>query len=173
MSVPPQDPHQPHQPQDPHQNPQPYPQQGQQGPGPQGGQGQGQQGPGPQGGQWQGGQWQGGHAAPGGPPPGAQQSALDAKNFFSALFDWRFHTFITPKIVSIVYLVGMVLIAFAWLSALVSGFRLDPLLGVAVLIIGPIGAVVYLAFWRMTLEFYFAVVRMSDDIHRSSGAPGR
>ena len=98
---------------------------------------------------------------------------MDAKGFFTALFDWRFHTLITPKIVSIVYLVGMILIGLGWLGALISGFTMDPLVGLVALIIGPVVALVYLAFWRMTLELYFAIVRMSDDIHRGSGAPRR
>lgn len=107
------------------------------------------------------------------PPQGSSADTLDAKGFFTALFDWRFHTFITPKIVSIVYLVGMILIGISWLGFLITAFTAEPLLGLMVLIIGPIVALVYLAFWRMTLEFYFAIVRMSDDIHRSSGAPRR
>lgn len=102
-----------------------------------------------------------------------QPSGDHAKGFFSALFDYRFHTLITPKIVSIVYLVGMILIGVAWLGTLISAFTIEPVMGLLVLLIGPIVAVVYLAFWRMTLEFYFAIVRMSDDIHRSSGAPRR
>lgn len=104
-------------------------------------------------------------------PSGSGGEALDAKGFFAALFDWRFHTLITPKIVSIVYLVGMILIGLMWLVALVQAFALEPLAGVFVLLVGPVIAVVYLAFWRMTLEFYFAIVRMSDDIHRGSAAP--
>ena len=33
------------------------------------------------------------------------------------------------------------------------------------LILGPIGVILYLALIRMTLEFYLAIVRMSQDIH--------
>lgn len=105
------------------------------------------------------------------PAPGPNPQTLDAKGFFAALFDWRFHTLITPKIVSIVYLVGMILIGLTWLMLLVQGFAIEPIVGVLVLLVGPVVAVVYLAFWRMTLELYFAIVRMSDDIHRGSTAP--
>lgn len=187
MSVPPQDPNQPQQPQDPNQPQQPgYPPQQQganpsyQQPGtpPQQGANPSHQQVAPsqqQGGGYgqAGGPWQGGGQASATRPPESQGDTLDAKNFFSALFDWRFHTLITPKIVSIVYLVGMILIGLAWLSTLISAFTIEPLLGLGVLIIGPIVAIVYLAFWRMTLELYFAIVRMSDDIHRGSNAPRR
>jgi multisubunit Na+/H+ antiporter MnhG subunit len=106
------------------------------------------------------------------PPLGGAGQATDAKGFFSALFDWRFHTLITPKIVSIVYLIGMVLVGLYLLVFLMFSFTAgEPLLAVFALLVGPVAALIALAFWRMTLEFYVAVVRMSDDIHRSSGAP--
>lgn len=105
-------------------------------------------------------------------PGGGSGQGADAKSFFAALFDWRFHTLITPKIVSIVYLIGMVLIGLYLLAFLVFSFSTgEPLVAVFMLIVGPVAALIALAFWRMTLEFYFAVVRMSDDIHRSNGAP--
>lgn len=34
------------------------------------------------------------------------------------------------------------------------------------LLLGPIGVILYLALIRMTLEFYLAVTRMSQDINR-------
>jgi hypothetical protein len=46
------------------------------------------------------------------------------------------------------------------------------MLGLLALIFGPIVLLVYLAFARMTLEMYFAVVRLSDDVHRGY-APGQ
>jgi hypothetical protein len=63
--------------------------------------------------------------APGTPPP--------SKGFFGALFDFSFEHFVTPMIVKVVYLLGILL---------------------------------YLCLIRMTLEFYLAVTRMSQDIHQ-------
>jgi len=115
----------------------------------------------PQGGQ----SWGYGSGVPQGP------DGTSAKGFFAALFDWRFHTLITPKIVSAVYLVGMILLGLTWLFWVIFGFASEPVIGVLALIIGPIIVLVYLAFFRMTLEFYFALVRMSDDIHRRGTTP--
>jgi len=118
-------------------------------------------------------------------PQGAQQWGYESsgvpqgpsgdspKNFFAALFDWRFHTLITPKIVSWVYLAVMILSVLYWLFLVFAGFATEPAVGVLALLIGPIVLIVSLAFFRMTLEFYFALVRMSDDIHRSQGLPRR
>jgi hypothetical protein len=47
----------------------------------------------------------------------------------------------------------------------ISGFVNNVGLGIALLILGAIGMILYLALIRMTLEFYLAVVRMSEDIH--------
>lgn len=110
------------------------------------------------------------------PPPqagAANPRADDAKSLLAALFDFRFHTLVTPKIVKIVYAVGVALIALFWFLTLVRAFAADqPIFGVAVLLIGPVIALVYIAFLRMTLELYFAVVRMSDDIHRTYNPHG-
>jgi hypothetical protein len=89
-----------------------------------------------------------------GRPTGGGQASGEAKGFFAALFDFRFHTLITPKIIKFVY-AAMVVI------------------GVLALIFGPILLIVWLAFIRMTLELYFAVVRMSDDVHRTFASEAR
>ena len=104
--------------------------------------------------------------------PGAPQGQPESpKSFFAALFDWKFHTLITPKIVSWVYLAFMILSGLYWLFLVFGSFAAEPVLGIVVLLIGPIVWIVSLAFFRMTMELYFALVRMSDDIHRSQGLP--
>lgn len=106
-----------------------------------------------------------------GPPPqqtpaGQQDLASSASGFFSALFDFNFDTFITPKIIKAVYVVLTVLIGLmavaVLLAALVSG-QVGTI--IAALIGVPLVGIVYLALARMTLELYFAVVRLSEDVH--------
>lgn len=90
-----------------------------------------------------------------------------AKGFMGALFDVSFSTFVTPMIIKVVYILGMVVIGFATLFFAFSGFFGDsPAFGIVTLIIGPIVGVLYLAFFRMFCEFYLAIIRMSEDIHR-------
>ena len=73
----------------------------------------------------------------------------------------------TPKVVKIAYIVAIVVLALAFLAylltALVSG---EPLFLVPVLIGGPFITWLYLIFIRMTLEFFVAIVRMSEDVHQ-------
>ncbi len=69
-------------------------------------------------------------------------------------------------IVKAVYIIALALLMIGWLGFLVSSFSRSAGAGVAVLIFGPLVVLIYLAFIRMTLEFYLAVVRMSEDVHR-------
>jgi hypothetical protein len=95
------------------------------------------------------------------PPP-----TTSGKGFFGALFDFKFEHFITPIIVKFVYVLALIALVLGWLFFLVTGFSQSIGGGVAVLILGPVLLVLYLAFIRMTLEFYLAIVRMSQDIHQ-------
>jgi hypothetical protein len=105
--------------------------------------------------------------APYGQPYPTPQQSLDAgKGFLGALFDFSFTHFVTPKIVKFVYVLAVVALGLGWLLFLATTFSQSAGAGIAVLIVGPIVILVYLAFIRMTLEFYLAVTRMSEDIHK-------
>jgi hypothetical protein len=103
-----------------------------------------------------------------GPPqgPGSGYGAPARKSSFAALFDFSFTTFATPGLIKLLYVMGMVLLVIAWLGYTVFGFVVDPGLGFLALFLGAVLVLFYLAFLRLILEFYFAVVRMSEDIHR-------
>jgi hypothetical protein len=101
---------------------------------------------------------------PGAPVPGPQGQAGGA---FTALFDFDFKSFATPVVVKILYVVGMVLIGLYYIGALIVGFAQGGVgLGLLILVVGAIAALFVLIMFRVTLEFYYAVVRMSEDIHR-------
>jgi hypothetical protein len=69
--------------------------------------------------------------------------------------------------VKFVYVLITVGLALGYLIFVIAGFAGDePAVGVIVLLFGWIPFLIYLAFARMTLEFYYALVRMSEDIHR-------
>ncbi len=101
---------------------------------------------------------------PSGPP--SRPPSDGAKGFFSALFDFSFSSFITPKIVKFAYVLATVLLGLALLAYLVVAIASgEPALIVLVVIVGPFVALLYLIFIRMTLEFFVAIVRMSEDVH--------
>jgi hypothetical protein len=100
------------------------------------------------------------------PAPSLGGQADGSKGFFGALFDFSFNSFVTPKIVKLVYVLATIAIALGYLVFVVAGFKESPGVGIVVLLLGAVAAIIYLAFVRMTLEFYYAIVRMSEDINR-------
>ena len=99
------------------------------------------------------------------PATGSGQAPSAKKGFLGSLFDFGFEHFITPMIVKVVYILATIGLVLGWFIFLIGAFSQSAGLGIVVLILGPIGVVLYLAFIRMTLEFYLAIVRMSEDIH--------
>ena len=91
----------------------------------------------------------------------------DSKGFFGALFDFSFKTFVTPKIVKFVYVLATILLVLGYLFFVITGFAGDNAgVGIAILLLGWIPFLFYLAIIRMTLEFYYSIVRMSEDINK-------
>jgi hypothetical protein len=117
----------------------------------------------------------GGPPHSGGPPPGYGMPAYPSAGgqppnageggFFAALFDFSFSSFVTPKIVKLVYVLATIAVALFYVVFVISAFAKNAGAGIVVLLVGAVVALVYLAFIRMTLEFYFAIVRMSQDIN--------
>lgn len=103
---------------------------------------------------------------PGGPtaPPGPPPPPAPPSGFFGRLFDVRFRGFVTPMVVPVLYVLGMIGIGIAYLIYVVGAFSVNASFGVLVLlIIGPIMAMIGLLFLRLTLEFYVALTRLSED----------
>lgn len=101
-----------------------------------------------------------------GPPAYGYPPEPPRRGFFGALFDLSFTSYVTPMVVGVIYVLGMVVLAVGLVIALVAGFVDSLASGIAVLVLGPLVALVYLVLWRMLLEFYVAVTRMADDVHR-------
>ncbi len=98
---------------------------------------------------------------PSSPPPIQQQQS----GFFSALFDFRFDRFVTPSVVRVLYALGFAAIILVYLVYIVIAFYSGPIFGLVVLLLGWIVPLLYLTLWRVMLEFFVAVIRMSEDIH--------
>lgn len=111
------------------------------------------------------------------PGPGGRGSGLSTSStgLLKALFDFNFDTFITPKIVKIVYVIATALVGLATLGMILSAFAVmtdggfSVLLGLIFLVAAPILGLIYLAFIRMSLELYYAVIRLSEDVHHGPG----
>ncbi|GAA5226643.1 DUF4282 domain-containing protein [Paeniglutamicibacter antarcticus] len=95
------------------------------------------------------------------------------------LFDFNFNSFVTPKIVKIVYILIIIGLGLMYLSFVIAAFASrQAILGFFVLIIiGPLVVLIYLALARMGLESLIATIRTAENtgqLVRLSGgnAPG-
>jgi uncharacterized protein DUF4282 len=98
-------------------------------------------------------------AGTGGLPP-----QNESPSFFGALFDFGFNTFATPVVIKVLYILGLVGIGLGYIGFVITAFTQSLGYGLVVLLLGAVVALFYVIFFRVFLEFYYAVVRMSEDI---------
>lgn len=98
-------------------------------------------------------------------PPGPGDPILPAGGgFFGALFDLSFASFVTPRLIKVLYVLVMVGLALTWLVLVIAGFHANALEGLLFLVGGGIVALIYLLLTRVVLEFCIAVFRIADDV---------
>ncbi|MFP5068336.1 DUF4282 domain-containing protein [Pseudonocardia nantongensis] len=107
----------------------------------------------------------GGYPGYPGYPGGANRPPAPPSNPLAALFDFGFNQFVTPYVVKFLYILLTVVLGLGYLFVVVAGFSQSLLFGLVALVGGAVGFLIYLTLARVTLEFYYAVVRMSEDIH--------
>jgi hypothetical protein len=121
----------------------------------------------------QGGQGQGGphghaeapHAGRSAARAGASRGSAHAKGFLSSLFDFSFTSFVTPKIVKMLYVLATawtVLVGIAMIDVL--GFRLNFAAGVFMLFLVPVFGVLILGAIRVSLELFMVLYRINENI---------
>ena len=92
-------------------------------------------------------------------------SHASAKGFVASLFDFGFTSFVTPKVVKVVYVLIMAGLALVEVSYLIFAFKTSMAFGiVSLVILCPLSFFVYLALWRILLELFIVVFRIADDI---------
>jgi len=96
---------------------------------------------------------------------GAVQQAAKSKSFFGALFDFSFTSFVTTKIIKVLYVLILVLAALTALVYTIIAFKVSAGFGILTLVIGdPLFIIIVMAFWRLVLEAFIVVFRISEDI---------
>jgi hypothetical protein len=85
------------------------------------------------------------------------------KGFFSSLFDVSFTSFITTKIIKVVYVITLVLIGLAALVFIVAAFAESISAGLFVLVIvAPLVSLLYVIYARVLLELVMAIFRIME-----------
>jgi hypothetical protein len=100
-----------------------------------------------------------GYAAP-------PQQFSDAKGFVASLFDFGFTSFVTPKVVKVVYVLVMILLGLGGVASAIFAYEFGgAIAGLATLvIIAPLVFFVYLSLWRIGLEIFVVVFRLAEDV---------
>lgn len=92
------------------------------------------------------------------------------------LFDISFSSFVTAKVVKVLYVLIMILLVRRELLVAVAAFRLSPVFGIITLfILCPVFFIVDLALWRIVLEIFVVVFRIAEDLRaiRARRSPPR
>lgn len=89
-------------------------------------------------------------------------------NFFASLFDVSMREMVTPKIIRIIYIIGLVLIGLGVLGSIIAAIFAVSSTGVMALIgtviIAPIGALVGVIFLRIYLEIIILLFNIYDQL---------
>jgi len=98
------------------------------------------------------------------PPKGKAKGS--SKGFLGALFDFSFTSFVTPKIVKVLYVLITIWTVIWALVLLRLGFRYGGAVGgfFTLVVVDPILVVLTLGVYRMVLELFMVVHRMHDDL---------
>jgi uncharacterized protein DUF4282 len=88
---------------------------------------------------------------------------MHEKGFFGSLFDISFESFITTKIVKVLYVLSMVIFGLAALAYTIFAFTVSAAFGLAMLIIiAPLAFLLYLIYTRVVLEIFVAIFRIME-----------
>jgi hypothetical protein len=88
---------------------------------------------------------------------------MDSKGFFSGLFDFSFTSLITPRIVQIIYVLGLVVAGLSALAFLFTGFASGGAAAALALILSPIIFLVSAVFFRVYLEVVMVLFKIADN----------
>jgi hypothetical protein len=96
------------------------------------------------------------------PAPGPK---ADARGFLGALFDFGFTSFVTPKVIKVLYMLIVVGTVLSALVFTVMVFKASVAFGVLTLLVGdPLFILIVLAIYRIILEFFVVTFRVAEDI---------
>jgi uncharacterized membrane protein len=88
---------------------------------------------------------------------------METKGFFASLFDLSFSSLVTPKIITIIYVITLIGIGLIAILFTISAFSTSSGFGaVTLLIIAPIMSLFYIVYARVFLEFFIAIFRMAE-----------
>jgi hypothetical protein len=89
-------------------------------------------------------------------------TSAQAKGFLGALFDFSFTTFLTTKIIKLLYIISMIGAAAIALGMIVAGFGVNSGVGLLALILSPVAFLLVVAYSRIALELVMVFFRIEE-----------
>jgi hypothetical protein len=95
----------------------------------------------------------------------APRDAADARGFLGALFDFGFTSFVTPKVIKVLYMLIVIGTVVSALVVTIIAFKASTVFGFLMLVFGdPLFVLIVLAIYRIILEFFVVTFRVAEDI---------
>jgi hypothetical protein len=98
-------------------------------------------------------------------PDPAPRDAADSRGFLGALFDFGFTSFVTPKVIKVLYMLIVIGTVVSALVVTIIAFKASTVFGFLMLVFGdPLFILIVLAIYRIILEFFVVTFRVAEDI---------
>ena len=95
----------------------------------------------------------------------ASREAADTRGFLGALFDFGFTSFVTPKVIKVLYMLIVIGTVVSALVFTIIAFKASTVFGFLMLVFGdPLFILIVLAIYRIILEFFVVTFRVAEDI---------
>jgi hypothetical protein len=95
----------------------------------------------------------------------APRDAADTRGFLGALFDFGFTSFVTPKVIKVLYMLIVIGTVVSALVVTIIAFKASTVFGFLMLVFGdPLFILIVLAIYRIILEFFVVTFRVAEDV---------
>ncbi len=91
---------------------------------------------------------------------------MDSKGLLGSLFDFSFTEFITTRVISILFILGVIVSGIAALGFIISGFASSVGTGILFLILSPIIFLIYVLLARIWCEMVIVIFRIAENTSR-------
>ncbi|BAZ48550.1 DUF4282 domain-containing protein [Nostoc sp. CENA67] len=92
----------------------------------------------------------------------------NSRSFFTALFDFSFSEFITPRVVGVLYGIAIFFVGLGALSFIAASFRGGFLPGIFTLLVAPLASLLYIILIRVGLEGLMVAFRTAANTGRTA-----
>jgi hypothetical protein len=94
------------------------------------------------------------------------EARADSRSFLASLFDFSFTSYVTPKVIRVLYILAVIWFGLVAFGLVIGGFVLGGPVGglFTLIIVAPLYYLWTLLLYRITLEFFMLIFRIAEDI---------